>query len=87
MLLAIGNQRYTGVSSEDRTGSMDRVQVARVNPETGMAAFSEAVPGHKPVIAAGEENWAIVSFQANRTDANAQKPTVLMTVLVTVADP
>ncbi|MDN5871148.1 MAG: glycoside hydrolase [Nitrococcus sp.] len=83
--LVIDGQGRPWVAFEDRTGEVDRLQVVMINPRTHAVAFSKAIPGHGPALAAGED-WALLSFEANLTEDDAAGPTALQSVLVSGAD-
>ncbi|MDN5871145.1 MAG: glycoside hydrolase [Nitrococcus sp.] len=83
--LVIDGQGRPWVAFEDRPGEVDRLQVVRIDPQTRAVAFSKAIPGHGPALAAGED-WALLSFEPNLTEDDAAGPTALQSVLVSGAD-
>ena len=52
------------VSFEDRRGDVDKITLARVDPEGGGASFTTSWEGMAPDLAAGED-WALVTWQTN----------------------
>lgn len=83
--LVIDGQDRPWVAFEDRTGEIDRVQVARIDPQTPAVSFSKAIPGHGPALVAGKD-WAALSFEANASEDDEDGLTALQTVIVTGAD-
>lgn len=52
------------VTFEDRRGDVDKITLARVDPDKGGASFSTSWDGTAPDLAAGED-WALVTWQTN----------------------
>lgn len=82
--LVLDGQDQPWVAFEDRTGDVETVRVARVDPEAMKVAFAEAVPGRGPALAVGD-GWALLTFESSPASENDEGPFALNSVLTRVA--
>ncbi len=78
--LVVDGKDQPWVAFEDRSGDVDQVQIARVDPSAMSVSFSSPVPGRGPALAVGD-GWALLTFESNPANEDDEGPTALNSLL------
>jgi hypothetical protein len=68
------------VAFEDRSGDVDQVRVARIDPNSMAVSFAAPVPGRGPAMAVGD-GWALLTFESNPANEDDEGATALNSLL------
>lgn len=78
--LVVDGKDQPWVAFEDRSGEIDQVQIARIDPSSMSVSFSAPVPGRGPALAAGD-GWALLTFESNPANDDDEGPVALNSLL------
>ena len=78
--LVIDGKDQPWVAFEDRSGDTDKVQVARIDPNSMSVSLSAPVAGRGPALVVSD-GWALLSFSSLPASEDDEGPTALNSLL------